>query len=75
MLKELDLVVLNQDLPEYGLKEGDIGTIVYCYADGKAYEVEFVTADGNTIGVLTLKIDELRLFLGEQILHTRRVKV
>ena len=43
MIRELDTVVLTHDIEEYGLKEGDIGAVVYCYSDGNAFEVEFVT--------------------------------
>jgi len=28
MIKELDQVVLKTDLPEHGLQQGDIGTVV-----------------------------------------------
>jgi hypothetical protein len=45
-MEELDLVVLTHDIPEHGLQQGDLGTIVHCYTDGQAWEVEFVTAEG-----------------------------
>ena len=45
MIQELDSVVLTTDLPEHGLVQGDIGTIVLVHGDGKGYEVEFVTLD------------------------------
>jgi hypothetical protein len=54
MINELDLVVLLNDKDAYGLKSGDVGTVVHCYQDKKGFEVEFVTADGQTIDVLTL---------------------
>jgi len=40
-LKLLDLVVLKEDLPDRGLRRGNIGTIVEIF-DDQAYEVEFV---------------------------------
>ena len=49
----LDTVVLDRDLPEHGLKRGDLGAIVEVY-DGEALEVEFVTASGRTGALLTL---------------------
>jgi hypothetical protein len=61
MIKELDTIVLTHDIGEYGLKKGDIGAVVHCYADSKAFEVEFVTAEGRTIAVLTLTLDDIRL--------------
>ena len=54
MFQELDTVVLLKNFQEYELVAGDTGTIVHSYQDGKAFEVEFVTADGSTVAVLTL---------------------
>jgi hypothetical protein len=54
MIKELDTVVLTRDIKEYGLTKGDIGAVVHCYKDSDVYGVEFTTADGKTIPVLTL---------------------
>ena len=70
-MEELSLVVLTHDISEHGLKAGDIGTIVHCYADNAAWEVEFVTADGRTIGVFTLSEADLRPMSREEILHAR----
>ncbi len=73
MIKELDTVVLNHDIKEYGLTEGDIGAVVHCYADGAAYEVEFTTAEGKTVAVLTLSSDDIRLMKNREILHVREL--
>ncbi|MCL4455880.1 MAG: DUF4926 domain-containing protein [Nitrospirae bacterium] len=73
MIKELDTVVLNHDIKEYGLTEGDIGAVVHCYADGAAYEVEFITAEGKTVAVLTLTSDDIRLMKNREILHVREL--
>ena len=54
-MKALDLVILAEDLPERGLGEGDVGTVVFVHDGGTAYEVEFVTLDGETVGVITLQ--------------------
>lgn len=51
-------VVLNRDLPEEGLKAGDLGTVVYIYPGG--YEVEFFTASGKTRSVVTLDSQDVR---------------
>lgn len=40
-MKLLDVVVLTEDIPEHGLRVGDVGTIVEVYEDGAAFEVEF----------------------------------
>ena len=74
MINELDLVVLLKDNDYYGLKSGDVGTVVHCYKDKKGFEVEFVTADGQTIDVLTLTDAEIRPFAQAEILHTRKFK-
>lgn len=73
MIKELDTVVLKHDILKYGLVEGDIGVVVHCYTDGDAYEVEFVTAEGRTIAVLTLTLNDIRLMSSKEILHVREI--
>ena len=71
MLRELDLVALTGDLPEHGLERGDVGTVVHVYTDGRASEVEFVTAAGATIAVLTLDAAAIRPLAGRELLHVR----
>ena len=73
MIKELDTIVLTHDIGEHGLKKGDIGAVAHCYADGTAFEVEFVTAEGRTIAVLTLTSDDIRLMSDKEILHVRDI--
>ena len=68
---ELDLVVLARDIGEHGLKRGDVGCAVHCYPNGEAYEVEFVTAEGKTVAVLTLAAADIRPRVGDEILHVR----
>ena len=74
MIKELETIVLSRDLPEYGLNRGDIGAVVHCYAEGKAYEVEFVTGEGKTIAVVTLEAKDVRPMYANEILHVRGLK-
>ena len=71
MFKELDTVVLTHDIKEYGLKKGDLGTIVHLYGDKKAMEVEFIAASGRTIAVLTLTPEDVRQMAKNEILHVR----
>lgn len=55
----LDSVVLVRDLPEHGLKSGDLGAVVEVYPpDG--LEIEFVTASGRTQIVATVKTKDVR---------------
>ena len=72
-MKELDSVVLAHDLPEYGLKSGDLGTIVLVHEGGAAFEVEFVTLDGETVAVTTLRRDALRATTRHEIAHARAI--
>lgn len=60
MIEELDTVVLLRDVEAHGLKCGDIGAVVHRYKSGDAFEVEFVTGEGETVGVLTLNRDNVR---------------
>lgn len=71
MLQELETVVLTHDLDRYPLRKGDVGAVVHCYAEGEAYEVEFVTADGDTLAVVTLTEADVRPMHGKEILHVR----
>jgi len=71
MFRELDTVVLARDLEGYPLKAGDVGAVVYCYADGKTFEVEFVTGEGRTVAVVTLTEADIRPMHYEEILHVR----
>lgn len=73
VIDELDLVALANDVPEHGLKAGDLGTVVHVYRGGKGFEVEFLTAAGDTIAVLTLDRKGVRPFSGGKILHAREV--
>jgi hypothetical protein len=74
MIKELDLVVLTHDVSAHGLKAGDIGTVVHCYKGNAAFEVEFVTAEGKTLALLTLPANEVRARQSSEILHARAVE-
>jgi hypothetical protein len=71
VINELDQVVLERDLPQFGLKRGDVGTVVLVHGDGAGFEVEFTALDGETIAVTTLSRDELREVSGDEIAHAR----
>ncbi len=73
MIKELDPVILTKDLPEHGLKAGDVGWVVMMHAGGAGYEVEFVTLAGETVSVETLSADKVRAARSKEIAHARRV--
>lgn len=71
-MKELDTVALTRNIEEYGLKEGDVGAIVHAHTGG-AFEVEFVTAQGETVAVLTLTNMDVRPIEKREILHVREI--
>ena len=74
MLKELDRIVLLTDASDH-LQSGDVGTIVHAYADGKAYEVEFVSLAGDTVAVTTLLATQVRPVGKQDITHVRTLSV
>ncbi len=73
MIKELDSVVLAQDLSEEGLRAGDIGCVVMIHGDGAGYEVEFVTLTGETVSVVTVPASAVRSVRPKEIAHAREV--
>jgi hypothetical protein len=72
-IKEHDSVVLARPLPEHGLQPGDVGAVVFVHRNSEAYEVEFIAGDGQAVGVVTLKPEEIRRLDPSDILHARRI--
>jgi hypothetical protein len=73
MIEELSNIVLTCDLPDHGLAAGDIGTVVLVHDEGKGYEVEFITLDGETIAVTTLRAEQVRPVQHDEIAHARSI--
>jgi hypothetical protein len=73
MIQELDTVVLLHNITKYGLAKNDLGAVVHRYKNGVAFEVEFVTGDGQTVALVTLKAEEIRLMKQREILHVREL--
>ncbi len=71
MIAELDQVVLTRDVPEVRRKAGDVGTVVLAHRAGTAFEVEFMTLDGETVAVLTLEASDLRPITPRELVHAR----
>ncbi len=69
-VKLLDAVVLEKDMPDHGLKRGDIGAVVELY-DPDGLEVEFVAGSGRTQALVTLKLDDVRPVADNEILAVR----
>lgn len=72
-IKEHDRVVLTTDLSGEKLAAGDVGTVVHVYREGKAFEVEFVSLDGETVAVVTLEDAQVRPVQRREITHARSV--
>lgn len=72
-MKELDIVVLTEDLPELELQAGDIGTIVLTHGGNAGFEVEFCALDGETIAVETLLPTQIRPITRGEIAHVRKL--
>lgn len=71
-IPEHSQAVLTIDLPEFGLVAGDVGVVVHVYANGEAYDLEFFTAVGETIDVVTVQSTNVRPVAREDVLHVRR---
>ena len=54
----LDVVALTADLPERGLRQGQVGTVVETLHDD-TYEVEFSDNEGRTYATAALKGEQL----------------
>ena len=73
MIKELDPVVLTEDLADSGLRAGDVGWVVAIHLGGAGYEVEFTTLAGETISVETVPAHLVRPVGRNEIAHARLV--
>ena len=73
MIREHDRVVLTAPVPKERLEVGDVGTVVHVYPDGKAFEVEFITLDGQTAAVATVETSQVRSVTGSEITHARQL--
>ena len=76
-LAPLQRVVLTKDLPEDGLRAGDVGVVVECYparADvPEGYELEFFPATGQTVAVVSVPADAVREARGHDVLSVREL--
>ena len=68
--RELETVVLLQDVPEAGLRIGDLGAVVQVYGT-EAVEVEFVTASGRTQALLSLSVSDVCPVRDDDLLAVR----
>ena len=69
-VQPLDLVVLTRDVPEHGLRRGDLGAIVDVYGP-EALGVEFVAASGRTQALITLRPQDVRPVADDDLVAVR----
>ncbi len=69
----LEAVVLKRDLPEYGLRAGDLGAVVELY-EPDGLKVEFVTASGKAQAVVTLGVGDVRKLEPSDMIAVRRLQ-
>jgi len=75
MMKEHDRLVLTGDLPEEGLKAGDVGTVAHVHRGGEAFEVEFVALDGHAVAVATVRASHVRAVTPRDIAPARHREI
>jgi len=73
MIQEHDCIVLTQDVPDEGLRAGDVGTVVHIHGEAAAYEVEFMTLTGQTVAVVTVLPSQLRPVSPTDLAHVREL--
>ena len=74
MIREHDRVVLTAPVPDARLETGDVGTVVHVYANGNAFEIEFMTLDGQTAAVATVESSAVRPVTGREITRSRELR-
>jgi hypothetical protein len=57
-IKVLDVVALTEDVPEHGLRRGEVGTVVDRWKDG-VFEVEFSDDTGEAYAFAALRANQL----------------
>ena len=57
-IQVLDVVAVTQDVPDRGIKRGQVGTVVEELAPG-VFEVEFSDDQGQTYATLPAKTEQL----------------
>lgn len=72
--RELESVVLREDVPKHHLRAGDAGTVVHVHSPD-AIEVEFLRITGKTHAVVTLPSTQVRPIAADDVLAVRSTQV
>ena len=70
--RSLDTIVLEIDIPDRGLRTGDLGAVVEVY-EPDGIEVEFVTASGRTQALVTLRENDVGEVRDQDLITVRSV--
>jgi len=73
MIKEHQSVVLKEDVSAENLRKGDIGTVVHIHGENIGYEVEFNTAEGEEIAIVSLSPQQVREFSERDVYAVREM--
>ncbi len=69
--------VLTEDLPQESLKAGDVGVVVEYYPAregvSEGYELEFFSANGKTIAVVSVPAKSVRQATEREVLSVREL--
>ena len=57
-IKLLDVVALTEEIPDYKLHRGQVGTVVE-HLDADVFEIEFSDNEGHTFASLAVKSSQL----------------
>lgn len=71
MINEHENVVLMENIPSAGLEAGDVGVVIHVYENSEAFEVEFLTLEGETASIQTLNSAQVREANPREIPHVR----
>jgi hypothetical protein len=70
-------VALRENLPESGLRCGDVATIVEAHAGRNnqepGYSLEVFNAVGETIAIITVRESQIEPLAPDEVLHVRRL--
>ena len=68
-------VALKTDLPQHGLRSGDVATVVEFHPDRPGqepgYSLEVFNAVGETVAVVTVRESQIEPLTANELLHVR----
>lgn len=75
IINEHSRAVVVRDLPEGGLKAGDVGVVVHIHRDSNSnplgYMLEMFNVDGESLDVVSLGIGDVRCAAPTDRMHVR----